>query len=172
MDSPYDSGLFQHDNKTGYLHLLREVLLTYRQLLKRLSAETGLSGAQFEILRELARTADGRSTVSVLSRQLGVDPAAVSRLIAGLQKIGLVARIKDDRDGRRQPVVLTEEGTRLMVSFHQRVHERESDLTAGLDAEALETTMRVLATIRNTLEKASHQLPQGASTQGGRREPR
>jgi DNA-binding MarR family transcriptional regulator len=172
MDNPYDSGLFQHEGGTNYLHLLREVLLTYRQLLKRLSAETGLSGAQFEVLRELARAADGCSTVSVLSRQLGVDPAAVSRLIAGLQKIGLVTRITDDRDGRRQPVVLTEEGTQLMVRFHRRVHERESDLTMGLDPEALETTMRVLRTIRSTLEKASHQLPQGASTQGGSRESR
>ena len=79
----YDQGLFEHTSGAPYLHLLREVLLTYRQLLRQLTVETGLSGAQFEVLRELA-LADGRSTVSALSRELGVDPAAVSRLVASL----------------------------------------------------------------------------------------
>jgi DNA-binding MarR family transcriptional regulator len=172
MDNPYDSGLFQHQGGTNYLHLLREVLLTYRQLLKRLSAETGLSGAQFEVLRELALVASGRFTVSGLSRQLGVDPAAVSRVVASLEKLGLVARMTDDRDGRRQPLVLTDQGAQLMMRLHQRVHERESDLTTGLDHESIEAAMRVLSTIRNTLETASRQPTQGSSTQGGSRESR
>ena len=89
----YDQGLFEHTSGAPYLHLLREVLLTYRQLLRQLTVETGLSGAQFEVLRELA-LADGRSTVSALSRELGVDPAAVSRLVASLEQLGLVARVK------------------------------------------------------------------------------
>jgi DNA-binding MarR family transcriptional regulator len=154
-EGPYDAGLFQHAPGTGthYLHLLREVLLTYRQLLRQLTVETGLSGAQFEALRELA-LADGRSTVSALARELGVDPAAVSRLIAGLQKLGLVSRVSDDRDGRRRPVVLTEDGRRLMVAFHAEAHVRESALTAALDPQSVETTMRVLHTLRDAFDAA------------------
>ena len=148
-----DSGLFEHTSSGHYLHLLREVLLTYRQLLSRMSAETGLSGAQFEVLRELA-LADGRSTVSALARQLGVDPAAVSRLVAGLEQLGIVSRVSDDRDGRRRPVVLTEDGSHLMVAFHAKAHERESALTAALDPQSIETTMQVLHTLRNALDAA------------------
>jgi DNA-binding MarR family transcriptional regulator len=146
----YDQGLFEHTSGAPYLHLLREVLLTYRQLLRRLTLETGLSGAQFEVLRELA-VADGRSTVSALSRELGVDPAAVSRLVAGLEQLGLVSRVKDDRDGRRRPVVLTEDGSRLMIAFHAKAHERESALTAALDQQSIETALQVLRALRDAL---------------------
>jgi|WetSurMetagenome_2_1015567.scaffolds.fasta_scaffold1177773_1 DNA-binding MarR family transcriptional regulator len=154
MDDAIDSGLFEHSPGTSYLHLLREVLLTYRQLLKRLTMETGLSGAQFEVMRELA-LADGRSAVSALARELGVDPAAVSRIITGLQQLGYVSRESDERDKRRQPVVLTEEGRRLMVAFHQEAHEREATLTAALDEQSVEAAMHVLRTLRDALDAAS-----------------
>ena len=152
--NPYDSGLFQHESGPNYLHVLREVLLTYRQLLREFTRATGISGAQFEVVRELALV-DGRSTVSALARDLDVDRAAVSRLITGLQRRGLVSRESDERDRRRQPVVLTEEGRRLALAFHAKAHESESALTAGLDPESIETTMRVLRTIRDSLSSAS-----------------
>lgn len=158
----HDSGLFQHATGTHHLHLLREVLLTYRQLLRRMTVETGLSGAQFEVMRELA-LAGGRSTVSALARELRVDPAAASRLVAGLQEIGLVSRVTDERDGRRRPIVLTEDGSRLMVAFHTEAHARESALTAALDAHSLETAMRVLQTLRETIEPNLEVRDQNAS---------
>jgi DNA-binding MarR family transcriptional regulator len=150
MDDSYDSGLFQHDARAGYLHLLREVLLTYRQLMRGLSGEMGVSGAQFEVLRELA-LADGRSTVSELASEVGVDRAAVSRLVAGLHELGFVSRETDERDRRRQPVVLTEAGRGLMLSFHAKAHEREAAMTASLDQQSIETAMRVLRTLRDSL---------------------
>ena len=161
-DDAYDKGLFEHAPGPSYLHLLREVLLTYRQLLRQLTVESGLSGAQFEVLRELA-LANGRSTVSALSRELDVDPAAVSRLVAGLQQLGLVSRVSDDRDGRKRPVVLTGDGSRLMVHFHAEAHERESGLTAGLDPQSVETAMRVLHTVRDALDAAPRHRRQGAA---------
>jgi len=152
-DEAYDAGLFQHGPETHYLHLLREVLLTYRELLRGLSVETGLSGAQFELMRELA-LADGRSTGSALARELGVDRAAVSRLIAGLEGLGLVSRVSDDRDGRRRPVVLTAEGRRLMTAFHAGAHETESALTAALDPHSVEITRQTLHAIRAAIDSA------------------
>jgi MarR family transcriptional regulator for hemolysin len=150
MGKAPDSGLFQHAPGTHCLHLLREVLLTYRQLLRRLTAETGLSGAQFELLRELA-VAEAPCTVSSLSRELDVDPAAVSRLVAGLEHLGFLLRESDDHDGRRRPVVLTERGRNLMLAFHAKAHEREAVLAAALDPHDVETAMRVLNTIGETL---------------------
>ena len=164
QDDTYDAGLFAHaEHAPGghYLHLLREVLLTYRELLRQLTAETGLSGAQFEALRELA-LADGRSTVSALARELGVDPAAVSRLVAGLEQLGLVSRVSDDRDGRKRPVVLTNDGSRLMVDFHAEAHERESALAAALDPQSIETTMQVLHALRDALGAAPRRRRQSA----------
>jgi DNA-binding MarR family transcriptional regulator len=160
MSHPNDSGLFQHESGTHYLHLLREVLLTYRHLMKQLASEMGVSGAQFEVLRELA-LADGCSTVSALARDLGVDPAAVSRLVAGLQTSGLVSRVTDDRDRRRQPVVLTEEGRQLMIRFHTKAHERESALAGAFDSQSVETTMQVLHSLRDAMEALSRRRTGG-----------
>lgn len=164
MNGTHDSGLFEHTPGTEYLHLLREVLLTYRQLLKQLTIETGLSGAQFEVLRELA-LADGHSTASALARGLGVDPAAISRLVAGLERDGLVARTRDERDGRRQPVVLTEEGRHLMVAFHAEAHKRESALASGLDPQSVETAIEVLRTLRDALGSAPRRRRQGTAAE-------
>jgi DNA-binding MarR family transcriptional regulator len=149
--SDLDEGLFEHQPGGQYLHLMREVLLTYRLLLRRLSEETGISGAQFELLRQLA-LAGGRTTTSALARELGVDPAAVTRLVAGLDKAGLVTREQDERDGRRRPVVLTPAGRDFMVTLHAQLHARESALEARLDETSVATAMEVLRTIRSALD--------------------
>jgi DNA-binding MarR family transcriptional regulator len=78
----------------------------------------------------------------------------VSRLIASLQQLGFVSRVSDDRDARRKPVVLTEEGQRLMTAFHAKAHERESALTAALDPQSIETTMQVLHALRDAFDPA------------------
>ena len=135
----------------GYLHLLREVLLTYRLLMRRATAEFGVSGAQFEVLRQMA-LADGRSTTSALARELAVDPAAVTRLVAGLERRGLVAREDDERDGRRRPALLTPAGRALMLDFHARMHARESALAADLDEASIDATVRVLRAIRSVFD--------------------
>jgi MarR family transcriptional regulator, transcriptional regulator for hemolysin len=166
MSNPHDQGLFQHDSGSNYFHLLREVLLTYRQMLRQLAAETGISGAQFEALRELA-LAGGRSTVSAMARELGVDRAAVSRLVAGLERAGLVERVQDERDGRSQPVVLSDAGRRFMLAFHTEAHEREAALGGLLDSESVETAMRVLRTLRDALGAMSRTQSRGDTVEGG-----
>ena len=97
--------VFEHEPGASYLHLWREVILTYRQLMRQVARRTDYSGAQFEVLRELAN-AEGRSTVSALARELSLDPAAVTRLVTELEKLGMVQRERDPADGRRRPVVL------------------------------------------------------------------
>ena len=149
--SEFDQGLFQHDAGGQYLHLFREVMLSYRAFLRRMAEKTGVSGAQFELLRQLA-LADGRSSTSELARELDVDPAAVTRLVAGLTEMGLVEREDDARDRRRRPVLLTPSGRDFMVRLHAELHERESTLGAQLDPADVATAAEVLRTIRSVLE--------------------
>ncbi len=150
--------VFGHAPDVSYLHLWREVILTYRQLMRRVAADTDYTGGQFEVLRQLA-VGEGRSTVSALARELAVDPAAVTRLVAQLTELGLVERQTDARDGRRRPVVLTEIGRRRLSDLHTRLHEGESALTAGMDARSIETAMRVLRTMRNAVDSMPHRGP-------------
>ncbi len=169
MDQPLtsggDAGLFEHDPSGSYLHLLREVLLTYRLLMRTAAAEFGLSGAQLELLRQLA-LAGGRSSTSTLARELAVDPAAVTRLVAGLERVELVSREADERDGRRRPVLLTPAGRAMMIDFHARVHARESALAAEIEPDAVEAAMRVLQAIRSAVDAGVAHRP----TSGGSRE--
>ena len=155
---PVDEGLFQHEPDVGYLHLLREVLLTYRLLMRRATMEFGVSGAQFEVLRQLA-LAGGRSSTSALARDLAVDPAAVTRLVAGLERLGLVAREDDERDGRRRPVLLTPAGQAMMLDFHARMHASESALAADLDEASIDSTIRVLRAIRSVFDPDRSTIP-------------
>ena len=149
--SEFDQGLFRHEAGAEYLHLFREVLLSYKAFVRRMAAKTGVSGAQFELLRQLA-LADGRSTTSELARELDVDPAAVTRLVAGLHELGLVEREDDARDRRRRPVVLTPAGRDFMLRLHAELHARESALGTQLDPADVKTATEVLRTIRSVLE--------------------
>jgi DNA-binding MarR family transcriptional regulator len=149
--SEFDQGLFRHDTGAQYLHLFREVMLSYRAFMRQMAAKTGVSGAQFELLRQLA-LADGRSTTSELARELDVDPAAVTRLVAGLHELGLVEREDDARDRRRRPVLLTPSGRDFMVKLHAELHARESALGAKLDPAEVANAAEVLRTIRSVLE--------------------
>lgn len=154
--SQFDQGLFQHEVGAQYLHLFREVLLSYKAFVRRMAAKTGVSGAQFELLRQLA-LADGRSTTSELARELDVDPAAVTRLVAGLHDLGLVGREDDARDRRRRPVVLTPAGGDFMVKLHAELHARESALGTQLDPADVQTATEVLRTIRSVLEPGARE---------------
>ena len=119
--------------------------------MRGVAAEFGVSGAQFEVLRQLA-LAGGRSTTSTLARDLAVDPAAVTRLVAGLERLELVSREDDERDGRRRPVLLTPAGRAMMLDFHARAHERESALTGAIDEASIDSAVRVLQTIRSAFD--------------------
>jgi len=150
-NSEHDAGFFEHDPGTTYMHLVREVLLTYRLFLRQAAVEFGVTGAQLEVLRQLA-LADGRSTTSALARELAVDPAAVTRVVAGLERLALVSREDDERDGRRRPVLLTPAGRAMMVDLHAGMHARESALTAAIDEASIASALRVLQTIRGVFD--------------------
>jgi DNA-binding MarR family transcriptional regulator len=157
-NSEHDAGLFEHDPGRTYMHLVREVLLTYRLFLRQTAVEFGVTGAQLEILRQLA-LADGRSTTSVLARELAVDPAAVTRVVAGLERLALVSREDDERDGRRRPVLLTPAGRAIVVDLHAGMHARESALTATIDEASIASAVRVLQTIRGVFDPGALRRP-------------
>jgi DNA-binding MarR family transcriptional regulator len=149
--SEHNAGLFEHDPSTTYLHLVREVLLTYRTFLRQAAAEFGVTGAQLEVLRQLALE-DGRSTTSALARELAVDPAAVTRLVAGLERLDLVSREDDEQDRRRRPVLLTPAGRAMVLDLHARMHAGEATLATTIDESSVESAVRVLQTMRSVFD--------------------
>lgn len=132
-------------------HLFREVFRTYQVLMAGLSRRTGMSSSRFALMR-LVVVAESNIGVMDLSRQLGVNAAAVTRQVKELESEGLVRRRADSRDGRRSYVSLSPKGRRLFVAIHQRTHEFEQSLSSVLGAEEMRGAAMVLAKLRAFIE--------------------
>jgi DNA-binding MarR family transcriptional regulator len=94
---------------------------------------------EYGVLYALAGEKDGLRITDLIDDVL-LTQAGVSRLVARLQKRGLVERLDDPDDGRACRIVLTEEG-RAMQRRLGRMHARHvaDVMTRALDSDQLET---------------------------------
>lgn len=133
----------------AFAALLRAHASATRQLSAELHAEHGLTINDFEALYRLAN-AEGRQMKRVdLARQLLLTPSGVTRLLAGLERAGLVRKAACPTDLRVSYAVLTDEGAAKLdaascdhmasvaVLFGERLSEDEvGTLTELLDKMA------------------------------------
>lgn len=103
---------------------------------------------QARVLDELAHR-DGVSA-SALAATLGLDPSHLSRLVAGLERRGLVLRARDRDDARRVSLALTGAGRRAFAEQDARARAEAERMLAPLSdgeqrrlAEAMETIERL-----------------------------
>lgn len=132
-------------------HLLREVFRTSQALMVGFSRETGIPASRFALMRLLALAGSDLGVMDI-SRQLGVNAAAVTRQVKELENEGLARRRADPRDGRRSYVSLTSRGQRLFEEIHQRTHELERALSSVVGAEEMRGAAVVLAKLRTFIE--------------------
>jgi DNA-binding MarR family transcriptional regulator len=90
----------------GTLRITRSVL-----------AAMGLTAARFDLLYAVMTSGEGLAQ-SALRKSLGVSRATVSRMLASLEELGLVARTAHSYDRRQRFVALTEEGRLRITSAH------------------------------------------------------
>jgi DNA-binding MarR family transcriptional regulator len=94
----------------------------------------GLTPARFDLIIALLKGGH-RATQSMIRRKLGVARSTVSRMLAAMEKAGLVTRERDPRDGRERCVELTAEGWR-------RFRDARRDLFySGITALAVDCTL-------------------------------
>lgn len=96
----------------------------------------------------------GASPVSDLADHLGITMAAVSQLLAPLDKSGLIQRTEDPADRRVKMIALTQKG---ILAVREAMHARHAwleDLAALLTDREKETILPALA----CLNKYAHQL--------------
>ena len=81
-------------------------------------------------------------TASDLSREVGLDPGYLSRLLARLEQQGLIDKSRSETDARRRLLSLTREGKEafslLDASLHNEVAEMLGDLSKGDQLRLLE----------------------------------
>ncbi len=92
------------------IHLLRR--------LRKRDLETGVGPAQLSALSVLVFA--GPRTLGELARAEQVRPPTMTRIVAGLQRAGLVRRQRDAEDRRVVRVQATPQGARLMQAGRRR----------------------------------------------------
>ncbi len=133
-------------------HLLREILRTYQALMAGFSRGAGMPSSRFLIARLLRAAGDEGLGTMELARQLGVNPAAVTRQLNEMAREGLVRRRADSRDKRRSYARLTSRGQAAFETAHRRAHEFERAIASALGDEEMRAAASLLEKVRAFVE--------------------
>ena len=82
---------------------------------RQLTADSGLSLPDMDVLVALGDLSEDRARVSGLARTLGWERSRVSHQVARMERSGLVCRLPCEDDGRGAYVGLTDAGRRVLV---------------------------------------------------------
>ena len=116
------------------------------------SRQTGMSASRFALMRLLALS-ESDIGLADLARQLGINPAAVTRQVQELEAERLVKRRAHPKDGRRSCVRLSPKGRRQFEEIHERSHELERFLSSALGTEEMAAAATTLANLRTLIER-------------------
>jgi DNA-binding MarR family transcriptional regulator len=105
----------------------------------------GLDEGQFAVLEVLAAAGPPfRLTAGDLARHCRVTPGAISQRLTGMERSGLVERVREDPDRRTVHVQLTGSGRALLDAAAGDVADADRELLAALgreDREALDAIL-------------------------------
>jgi DNA-binding MarR family transcriptional regulator len=137
----------ESEREDAVLVLLDVAARIERRLDNALSMARGISFSEYRILKVLAG-AEGRGVMRVdLAEAVGLTASAVTRALRPLEKIGVVATQKHERDARCSLAQLTPAGLELLRDAEQVVAE-------GLDAIPMKgVSLEKLASLQAELSK-------------------
>ena len=92
--------------------------------------EHGYSPPQVGVLRLLNAMPD--MSQQDLATRLGMQPSRVVAFVDELEESGLVKRVRDDVDRRRNTIQLTAKGKRALATIGSVAREHEADLCKAL----------------------------------------
>lgn len=132
---------------------LRVAVGAFKRRIREASAAGELSIPQVTALSRLDRL--GPMTTAGLARREQISPQAMGATIAGLEKLGLVARSADATDGRLSILSLTPEGLAAVRSGRDAVVDR---IVAVLDESFTDEDTRTLAAAAPLIERLADLL--------------
>src|SRR5215218_5721158 len=112
---------------------------------------TPFSLTEARILFEIAKHDD--LTASVLSRELGLDPGYLSRILAGLQRQGLIEKTPSEYDARRRLLALTPVGRDAFSLLDARSREEVAEMLGELSEEEQRRLLEAMRAIERILDK-------------------
>ena len=117
----------------------------------RLVAGLGLTSARWQVLGTIVAS-ERPQPVAWLARDMGANRQNIQRIVNDLAADGLVEFRPNPHHRRAQLVVLTEAGKKRFDGAMRLQAPWVNDLAGGLKVSDIETTHRVIASIRRKLE--------------------
>jgi DNA-binding MarR family transcriptional regulator len=105
-------------------------------------AEEGMRRHHYAVLAALA---DGPASQADLGRRLWIDRKDLHAVVADLEREGLISRVRDETDRRRNVVALSTAGERTLTRLDERVAAAQEAFLAPLDRAEREELLRLLA---------------------------
>jgi DNA-binding MarR family transcriptional regulator len=102
-----------------------------RELEARLLAALGLTVKDYEVLLTLARADDGALRRVDLAEEALLSPSGVTRLLDGLERLGLVGKGQCETDARVTYAVITDEGRRIAAKAQAQYERVLHELIGG-----------------------------------------
>src|SRR5215216_1127782 len=112
---------------------------------------TPYSLTEARILFEISRR-DGL-TASDLSRELGLDPGYLSRILARLGRRGLIDKVRSETDGRQRLLSLTSEGQDAFSLLDARSREEVAEMLGEHSEEDQRRLLEAMWTIESVLTR-------------------
>jgi MarR family transcriptional regulator, organic hydroperoxide resistance regulator len=88
-----------------------------------------------------------------LGPKMGMEPTSLSRLLKTMEEQGYISRKKDDIDGRKVYIHITDKGHAYREIAKQRVVEFNEHMQRTIDPEKLAVFFDVMKTINHELDK-------------------
>ena len=150
--SIYDPATY--DFRTAVPPMLARVRAAQLALLEERLTALDLKAAEYLVLLALAN--DWADTASSVCSVLAHDPGAMTRKIDGLEKRGLVRRVRSADDRRAIKLELTAEGRKLYPKVLSIGVQLANDLVRGLSKAEVKQLEGML---KRMLENAGNPLP-------------
>jgi len=149
MQPFYSLENFRPETCLGYL--LRRIYKLSVVQVEAMLEETGVGMTQWIVL---SLVDDGiATTCRALSRNMGHDSGAMSRLVDQLETSGLLARVRDDSDRRVSNLVVTDAGKAVLTRSAPPVIHVWNDILRDIAPEDVSRTIGTLAKILGQLEE-------------------
>ena len=128
---------------------LRRATTRLARQLRRLRATHGVSAAKLAILGQLYRAGHDLTAVD-LARGENLQPQSVTRIIAELESLGLIARTPGQTDRRQIMIGITQPGRDLLVAD---ARQQNAWLATAIDANLTGTEQALLHMAASLLDR-------------------
>ena len=128
--------------------LTGQVARKAERLVSAALAQEGARRQHFTVLTSLAE--QGPASQATLGRRLWIDRSDLHAILNELESDGLITRIPDERDRRRNVVGLTPRGTATLKRLDKRVDAAQQALLSPLSAADGHELRRLLAQLANS----------------------